>query len=105
MGKTAPSDTELARCVGSRTDTPAFDLFGYFCGQLEQAADAKFQLEQYKSREEWLARATEHLTALYRLAEDFAPEQLAELVAYLSWRDVYMERGEDGVYTLHQTIQ
>jgi hypothetical protein len=99
----APSDAELARCVGS--PAPAFDLFGYFCGQIEQAADAKFELEQHAARDAWIAQATEHLKTIYRLAEEFAPKQLAELVAYLSWRDVWMCRGDDGTYTLHPTIQ
>jgi hypothetical protein len=103
VDKTAPSDAALARCVG--TPAPAFDLFGFFCGQIEQAADAKFALEQFEARDAWIAQATEHLTALYRLAEEFAPKQLAELVAYLSWRDVYMVRHEDDAYTLHPTVQ
>jgi hypothetical protein len=97
------SDHALAQAI--LLPAPAFDLFGFFCGQLERAADDKFPLEQFEAREAWIAQATEHLTAIYRLAEEFAPKHLAELVAYLSWRDVYLVRHEDGVYTLHPTIQ
>ncbi len=96
-------DALLASCVGS--PAPAFDLFGYFVGQIERAADDKFELEQYEARDAWIARATEHLRVLYKLAEEFAPEQLAELVAYLSWREVLLVRLDDGAYTMHPTIQ
>jgi hypothetical protein len=98
----APSDAALAAAINS---PPAFDLFEYYCGQIERAADDRFALEQYDERDAWIARATEHLTALFRLCEELAPpEQLAELVSYLSWRSVYMARRDDGAYTLHPTI-
>ena len=104
VASVAPSDHDLAQCIGSPAPAPAFDLFGYFCGQIERAADDKFALEQYEARDAFIAKAVEHLTALFQLAEEFETTQLAELIAYLSWRDVYMLRGEDG-YTLHPTIQ
>jgi len=103
VGNIAPSDHELAQCVGS--PAPAFDLFDFFRAQIERAADDKFALEQYEARDAFTSQATEHLTALFRLGEEFATEQLAELVAYLSWREVYMVRHEDGTYTMHPTIQ
>jgi hypothetical protein len=94
VANVSPNDSLYAKCIGSPAQD--FDLFGYFCGQLEQAADARFELEQYKAREAWLANAVAYLEMIYRLAEEFVPqEQLAELVAYLSWRSV----------SLHPTIQ
>jgi hypothetical protein len=103
VGNIAPSDAVLARAVSA--PAPALDLFEFYRAQIERFADGKFTWDQFEARDAFLAQATEHLTALFRLAEEFAPDQLAELVAYLSWRDVYMVRREDGVYTLHQTIQ
>ncbi len=99
----APSDAALAAAINS---PPApFDLFDFFRAQIERAADDRFTWDQFEARDAFIKKAVEHLTALFRLAEEFAPEQLAELVAYLSWRDVYMVRHEDGAYTLHPTIQ
>jgi hypothetical protein len=101
-------DAELARCVGSPAPAPAPApaLFDFYRAQIERFANDKFEWYQFDAREAFLTRATEHLNALCRLAEELAPpEQRAELVAYLSWRSVYMVRGNDGAYTLHPTIQ
>jgi hypothetical protein len=76
----------------------------FYRAQLTQQAEDRFAPGEV--RDTFLARAIEHANALCLLAEELAPpEQRADLVAYLSWRTVYMARREDGVYTPHPTIQ
>jgi len=101
MSNIAPSDHALAQAVES---AGTFDVLAFYRAQIERAANDKFSWEQSEERDAFIAKATEHLTALFRLCEEFQTKQLAELVSYLSWRNVYMIRGDDGVYTLHPTI-
>jgi hypothetical protein len=102
VSNVSPSDHDLAQAILS--PSPAFDLFGFFCAQIERAADDRFALEQYEARDSWIVQQTERLKTLYQLAEEFAPPDLADLVAHLSWRDVYLCREDGGAYTILATI-
>jgi hypothetical protein len=89
VGNVAPSDHDLAQCIGS----PALDYFEVCRAHLHRRAAELFAPGE--ARQAWLAQATQYLTEIYRLAEEFFPEQLDTALNYFTTRTVF----------LHPTVQ
>jgi hypothetical protein len=91
MTNIAPSDRDLAQCIGS---APALDRFEFYREHIARQANDKFTWYQIEAREAWIEKATAYVHTLFQLAVDFELDD-REAINYLLGRTVY----------LHPTIQ
>jgi hypothetical protein len=77
----SPNDAALAQCIGS--PAPVDPLFEFYRAQIHQLAVQMYP-HRLDERQAYFVQTMRFVTYIYGLAQEFTPENVAQLTEYLS---------------------